>query len=119
MREVSGEHNVLDAEMVSELNRHMLRPLDTEQKVVLHIFTRLPLQRLEAQISLRPVAMTLIPEVRLFHPERHPAQARLGEEDAQVREAVEHAGGDHLAKRRRGWQAQEGHLFHETAPDLA
>src|SRR5262249_52597043 len=98
MREVSGEHDVLDPEMVSDLNRHMLLPLDAEQKVVLHIFAGLPLQRVEAQISLRPVAMSLIPEVGLFHPERHPAQARLREEDAQVREAVEHAGGDHLAK---------------------
>src|SRR6187455_2551801 len=114
MREVSGEHNMLDPEVMSEFNRHMLWALDAEQEVVLHILAGLPLQRLKAQIPLRPVAMSLIPEVCLFHPERHPAQARLRKEDAQAWEAVEHARGDHLAKRPRSRQAQEGHLFHET-----
>jgi hypothetical protein len=60
MWEVSGKHDVLDPEMVSELNRDMLWPLDAEQKVVLHILAGLPLQRLEAQIPLCPVAMPLI-----------------------------------------------------------
>src|SRR5919197_74602 len=90
VREVSGEHDVLAPEMMSELNGDMLRPLDAEQEVVLEILARLPLQRLEAQIPLRPVAMPLVPEVGLFHPEWHPAQARLRKEDVQVREAVEH-----------------------------
>src|SRR5262245_16480679 len=82
VREVGGEHDVLDPEVVSELNCYMFRTLDAEQEVVLDVLAGLPLQRLEAKVSLRPVAMPLVPEVGLLHPERHPSQARLGKEDA-------------------------------------
>ena len=50
------------------------------------------------------MAVALVPVVGLLHPERHPAEPRLGEEDLQIGQAVEDAGHGELreAHRRRG-----------------
>src|SRR5579859_1411025 len=91
MREVGGEHDAVDPDMLALLDRDAL-VLHAEIDVLAHVMARQFLERLEAEIFLRPTEMPLIPEVGVLEPERHPAQSRLGEENLQLREALEDAG---------------------------
>ena len=67
------------------------------------------------------MAVPLVPVVGLLHPERHPAQPRLREEDLQIGQAIEDAGQAELgqAHRRRGAQERQRHPLHDLArPEL-
>jgi hypothetical protein len=64
---------------MAQLDRHALHMLDAEMHVLPHVVARPLSERLPVEEALRPVAVALVPVVRLLHPERHPAEPRLGE----------------------------------------
>src|SRR5215813_15102491 len=93
--------------MVAQLDRHALDVLNTEEDVLAHIVARPLLERLEVEQARGPVTMALVPIVGLLHPERHPAQSRLREEDLEVGDAIEDAGQDELCEAHRRGRAEE------------
>ena len=107
MREVGREHDALDVDVVTQLDRDALDVLQAERDVPAHVVARPPRQPLDVQQALRPVAVALVPVVGLLHPERYPAEARLGEEDSEVRQAIEDAGHDQLREADGGRDVQE------------
>ena len=121
MGKIGGEHDAIDAHVMTELDRHALDMLHAEEDVLSDVLARPLLERLEVEEPRGPVAVPLVPVVGLLHPERHPAQAGLGEKDLQLREAVEHAGQDELgeAHGRRRPQERQRDPFHQLSrPEL-
>src|SRR5438034_2454486 len=102
MREIGGEHDAIDADMLALLDRHPL-VLHAEIDVLADVMAGQFLERLEAQILLRPAEMALVPEIHVLEPERDPAKPGLGKEDLQLWIALEDAGEHQLgnADRRR------------------
>ena len=110
MREVGGEHDAVDADMLTLLDRDAL-VLHAEIDVVSHIVARQFLERLEAEIFLRPAEMALIPQIHMLEPERDPAEAGLGKEDLQLWMALEDAGQHQLRDADRRRQAEIAQPF--------
>ena len=120
VREVRREHDVVHAHVVTQLDGHALDVLHAEVDVLADVVARALLERLEVEQPRGPVAVPLVPVVRLLHPERHPAESRLGEEDPEIGKAIEDAGQDHLgeAHGRCGPQKGERHPLDESpAPE--
>ena len=115
VREVGGEHDVLRPHVVAQLDGHPLHVLHAEVDVLPHVVARPLRERLPVEEPRRPVAVALVPVVRLLHPERHPAETGLGKEDLQIREPVEDAGEDCLgeAHRRGGAEERQGDPLHD------
>ena len=93
---------------MAQLHGHALDVLDAEVDVPAHVLARPPCERLEAEQALRPVAVPLVPVIRFFHPEGHPAQAGLGEEDLERGQPVEDARQDDLGEAHGRGGAHEG-----------
>ena len=102
-------------EVMPQLDRDPLHVLHAEVDVLTHVFARPLPERLQVEEALGPVAVPLVPVVRLLHPERDPSESRLGEEHLQIRNAIEHAGHDHLCETQRRRQAEQGHPFDDGA----
>ena len=60
VRKVGGEHDPVDADMLALLDRHPL-VLHAEIDMIPHVIARQFLERLEAEIFLRPAEMALVP----------------------------------------------------------
>ena len=99
VRKVGGEHDVLDAHVVAQLDGHALDVLHAEEDVLPHVLAGPVLQRLEAEQPLRPVPVALVPVVGFLHPERHPARA-----GSRRRRSSDRAGD----RRRPTWPAGPG-----------
>src|SRR5262249_58233000 len=84
-----------------------LHVLDAEEDVLPDVLAGTLPERLEVQEPLGPVPVPLVPVVCLLHPERHPAEARLGEEDPELGQTVEHPAERELGQAQRGRNAQE------------
>jgi len=91
---------------MAQLDGHPLDVLHAERDVSARVVAGTPRERHHVQQPLGPVAMPLVPVVGLLHPERHPPEARLREEDLELRQAIEHAAQHQLreAQRRRNGQ---------------
>ncbi len=95
MREVGGEHDAVDANMLAFLHGHPF-VLHAEIDVLANIMARQFLQWLEAEIFLGPAEVALVPQIGVLEPERDPTEAGLSEEDLQFRKAFEYAGENQL-----------------------
>src|SRR5215470_4139386 len=115
MGKVRSEHDALHAHVVAQLHGHALHVLDAEGDVLADVLAWPQSKRLEVQEPFGPMPVPLVPVVRLLHPERHPAEARLGEEDPELGQAVEYT-----AKRELGHaQERQRHPVHDLpGPEL-
>ena len=95
MREVTGPHCPIDADVFPQLHAHRV-VLESPVAELAHVLTRRSLQRRHVQQLFRPPGMADVALVRLLHPVRDPPDVVLGEEDAQLREPIEGAREDEL-----------------------